>query len=217
VETPLLKAYLRELPGQPPHLPGWINWAGWGVFLATAALSMGVFDGECFGLVAAIALGFATVFSLRQRYQPRNDHERAEEQTYAAVRKLKYGIDEGSLHKRLPPEVLTALEGAMTAHNGALARLSGEDPTLIAERSAALRRALHACFLAAGPVIRGPDQGRREWQAVGENRTLINEVLEAIHRQTMRMREPHLLDTERLAALRELGDYDETVVRPLGH
>lgn len=63
-----------------------------------------------------------------------------------------------------------------------------------------------ACLVAISPVIRGKDQGRKDWEAVCTNQRMVNEVVQTVHDQTILMREPLSMDPARLAALQELHE-----------
>jgi hypothetical protein len=212
-QIPLLKAYLRSTPGYPPHVPAWIPTMGWIVF---AVLALAVFlipQGGCFSLGAAAAISYLLVVFARKRYQPRNEVERGDESRFEAVRKLKALLDDG-IHRRLPPAVLLALERAVEARNVAVARLSADHPDAAAEKIAAVDRTLHACFLAATPVIRTDTTSKGDWETMVANTSLNDAIVETIQRQTEMMRTSLVTDWERLAALSEL-DGEAPVLRAL--
>lgn len=204
VRAPLLDAYLKSLPTYPGHMPTWINLSGWVVGLTGTMISTNVFHSEGLGVVVSILLGIILVQRLRHLYRGTTEEQLAEEKVFAVVRRLKWAQNDGGLRKHIPPDVLAALEEAVAAHNLAIARIATADSFERTEREASLTRAMHACVLAVVPVLRGKDVGKKDWQVVCENRRLINEVVETIHEQTMRMRDPLSGDQARLAALREL-------------
>jgi hypothetical protein len=210
IELPLLKGYLRSAEPYPAYMPTWITPAGWwGFAILTVILAFG-FELACAGTAIAGALAFAFVHFMRAKYKPRNELERADELVYAAMRKLKKAAAEGNIHKRIPAEVLLALEGAVEAHNFAIARISTQDPLTAVEATQAVRQSLNACFLAASSVIRDDEHSSKEWKAMQAKSRLINEIVQAIHERTMQMREPTQLVGERLAALRELDLIEPT-------
>jgi hypothetical protein len=210
IESPLLKGYLRSAEPYPSYMPTWIGNAGWWTFgILTAVLAIG-FQLACVGTAIAGALAFAFVTLMRTQYKPRNDEERGDELVFAAMRKLKKVAAEGNIHKRVPTEVLFALEGAVEAHNAAIARLSTQEPLLAVEAAESVRQSLHTCFLAAASVIRDDEHSSAEWRALQDKSALINEILSAIHERTMQMREPTWVMGERLAALRELDQSEGT-------
>jgi hypothetical protein len=204
VQAPLLRAYLKELPSYPSHVPAWVVPAGWGVGLFSAIFFTQVVDGEGVGLGAAIALGWLTVVLLRDRFKGRTESEKAQEVAFATIRKLKFAENNSGIPRSVTPDVLRALEEAMAAYNAGMARIAADHPYDAAERQEALRIALHACFVAATPMIRGKDQSGSDWKAICDNERLNNDVVEAIHSQMLRMREAPGIDHARLAALREL-------------
>lgn len=204
VRAPLLDAYLKSLPTYPGHMPTWINLSGWVVGLTGTMISTNVFHSEGLGVVISILLGIILVQRLRHHYRGTNEQQLAEEKVFSVVRRLKWAQNDGGLRKHIPPEVLTALEEAVAAHNLGIARVATADPFERSDREAALTQAMHACILAVVPVLRGKDVGRKDWKVVCENRRLINEVVETISEQTLRMRDPLSTDHARLAALREL-------------
>ena len=113
-------------------------------------------------------------------------------------------VGEEDLHKRLPRKVLAALEQSVAAHNTAIADLAGQSPSYVVECTKTIEQSLHACFLAAAGTARHSDHSRREWEAMQANTEFINEILETIHEQTIKMKQPGSVSTERLAAMREL-------------
>jgi|GEM_PF-3266755 len=205
VQAPLLKAYLRKVPGHPPHVPAWVFPASWGVGLGSAVLLGAAFDLGMIGIGAAVATGYAAFYVLRDRFKARTDQERADEASYSAISKMKRLLDQSAgFERRFPPEVLLALESAVATHNATIARSHGHDPVYAVEQAEAAQKALHACFVAAGMVIREDQQSKKDWNAILSNRSLIGDVVEAIERQKDRMGNPSPLDSERLAALKEL-------------
>ncbi len=211
VEVPLLKGYLRTVPSYPDHVPGWVPIAGWSIFAVLVVLLAVVAEMAIIGTALAGLIAWGIFTLLKSFYKPRNAAERADEMTHDAVRKLKKAAGESHLQKRLPLPVLLALEEAVQAHNTAIARLASEDPILAVEGTKQVRNALHACFLASIPVLRNDEHSRREWAAMQTKDAMINEIVDSIHSQTLRMKGSLSLNTERLEAMRELDDLSDSV------
>lgn len=215
VPVPLLKAYLRGERRDPPHVPGWITSGAWiaaiSLFLILKVAHLGFWLFLFFCL-----LPFGIAHLLRQRYVPKNTEEKVDEIHYGAIKKLKALVDDG-MERRLPPGVLRKLEEAVGVYNTGVARLSIEADHNSEAQIAALRRALHGCFVVATTVMRDEHCSKREWKAILENYPLVSGVEDAIDTHINRMREPSLLNPERLAALRELevGAVDEVRIRTL--
>ncbi len=206
VRVPLLKAYLRKSETYPDHFPGWIGYAGWAVALITLAALWNVDLGGLSFIMASV-FGFGLVHLLRQHYKGTTPHQQSEERGFDAVRRLRKTLDDG-FERRLPPEVLTSLEAAVEAYNLIVGRVSAVDPLEAEEQAFVARRSLHACFIAAVTVMRDDNMSGKDWKAVLEKKSLIGDVVETIHEQTLRMREPRFFETERLRALRELNSDD---------
>lgn len=204
VAAPLLKAYLCSVPTNPPHLPAWPTWAGWAVFLVTGIPLMAKANGGCLGLGLAAILGVGATYLFQRPYRAKNDSQRADERLFAAVRKLKSASDHATLAKRLPPDVVRALERAVAAFNTSVARLNADDPANAVIQEGPMRQALHACFLASLSVFREDTHSKKEWEAVLDNKAHIGEIVDTIDNQTARIRDSLGSNSERLAALREL-------------
>ncbi len=212
-DIPLLKAYLRSAEPYPHYVPTWIGPAGWwGFGIVSVVLAIG-FELACLGPAIAGALMFAFTTLMRSRFKPQSQEDKADELVYASLRKLKGVAGDSNLQKRLPSQVLIALENAVEAHNCAVARLSTLDPLTTVEASSSLRKSLNACFLAAVSVLRHDEMSASDWKAIQDKSSLINEIVGAIQDQTARMREPEWVGSERLAALRELDQADPTQLR----
>lgn len=208
VPVPLLKAYLRKERGDPPHVPGWITPAMWLSF-ATLFIVLKVAQLGFLLFALLCATPFVAAHFIRQRYVARNTEEKVDEIHYGAIKKLKALVDDG-MERRLPPTVLRKLEEAVAVHNTGVARLSVDADLNSETQIAALRRALHGCFVVATTVMRDEHCSKREWKTILENHRLIGEVEDAIEEHIRRMREPSTLNPERLAALRELETFDTT-------
>lgn len=207
VRAPLLDAYLKSLPSYPDHFPRWIAPVGWAVFLTIALISKSISPHGDLGPAIGALLGWVTVLQLRRYYRGKSDREQTAERAYEIVRRLKWAQhDTGGLRKRLPSEVVVAMEDAVAAYNIGIARVTSDTSFEAAARREVLERAMLACLVAIAPVIRGNDQGRKDWKAVCSNQRMINEVVQTVHDQTMLMREPQAVDHARIAALRELND-----------
>jgi hypothetical protein len=206
VPVPLLKAYLRKERGDPPHVPGWIMPTAWiasvSLFFVLKVSMLGFWLFAFF-----VGLPFILAYYLRQRYTPRNTEEKVDEIHYGAIKKLKALVDDG-MERRLPPGVLRKLEQAVGLYNTRVAQLTVEAQPDVEEQIASLRRVLHGCFVVATTVMRDEHCSKREWKAILENYPLVNGVEDAIDAHLSRLREPALLNPERLAALRELETFD---------
>lgn len=214
-QAPLLKEYLRGQSDYPEHIPGWIMPLGWALFLGLGAGLQVVAQANCLGFVASGAIAWLVVSLLRYRYRAVTDHEAVDEERYEVIRRLKGIVQNGSLESHVPGRVLRALEDAVDAYNGSVARLSLQDPSQSRERLRLAQQSLHACFLASRSMIRSDNQSKKEWKAVTENDRLINEVVATIDAHIDRIRDPMSLDSARLAALRELESLDDEVRIPI--
>jgi hypothetical protein len=199
IETPLLRAYLRDINANPPYAFQWPLWAPWVLFALLLLVAPEFF-------VVWVILAIASPHIVRNLRRPRNDFERRQDEAYRAVRRLKWIAADGrnGIAKRMPTEVLAALERATAAHQTARMRiLSGHE----LESSARLERlemCMLACIQIAAPTVRADEQPKRDWLAVTGNKTLIASVVDAIEAQQRRMEMEFAPDAERLAALREL-------------
>ena len=210
-QAPLLKEYLRGHADYPEHIPGWIVPLGWATFLGFGAgLQLTVHAGVL-GFVASAASAWLAVSVLRHMYRGVTDHEAVDEERYEVIRKLKGIVSNGGLESHVPGRVLHALEDAVDAYNGSVARLSLQDPSQARERLRLAQQSLHACFYASRSMIRSENQSKKEWKAVMENDRLISEVVATIDAHVDRIRDPMSLDSARLAALRELESVDDEV------
>lgn len=204
VDAPLLGAYLREASSWPTSMPNWIVPVGFavgGLVLLICQLIKGV---SGLAWPAAFGAGWLAVHLLRGHFEPRDEVGKAEAMRYEALRKLQH-INQQGLRKRLPPEVLIALEAAVTARNSALARVHTEEPHVAATATDAIDASLQACLVAAAKLARDDETSKREWEAILNNRAAVGEVVDVIEAQTLRMRNGAWGGHERLAALRELG------------
>lgn len=207
VEIPLLKSYLRTTPSYPPHVPSWILPIGWALFAALGIVLAVVTELNCVGVILSGIVSYLFVVLARGRFKPRSAAEKADEARFEAVRKLKGLVDEG-LNRKLPPAILRALEQAVAVRNTVVARLNSENPGMAMEETMLIEQSLQACFLVAVPVIRQENTSKNEWQAILDNASMINEIEDTITSQTRRMRDMLGLNSERLAALRELEEYN---------
>ncbi len=194
-------------------MPSWITAAGWwGFGILAAVLAIG-FEMACVGVGVAAAVMWALVTLLRLQFKPKDASEQSEELACNALRKIKKLAAESNIQKRMPTQVLLALEDAVEAHNTAIARLSTQNPMLVPEATESIRQSLNACFLAAVGVMRDDEHSAAEWKAMQDKSSLINEIVGAIQERAIQMREPLVIDTERLAALRELDQSEATHIR----
>lgn len=206
VEAPLLREYLRRLPKTArymPHVPGWIPWVVF--FTLNAAFDRYLPDLP--GLLLAIGIAWSIPSVVRLPFRPRSEEERSEQKFLDSVRRLRSMAHEGSLRKKLPAPVLSALERCAGARVAALAQLAAADPVAQAVDSENIEGCMRAAVLSVMPVVRGDEQGRREWEALCENRAVIGAMVDAIQALEDRMTRPSTAFTERLAALRELEGY----------
>jgi len=210
IEAPLLKAYLRKSRSWPPHAFYWPKWASWAVFAGLTAVTHHLVF--LWLILALAAQGIARNFR-----KPVTDAERTDEQTFKVIRRMKDHLDSSSqLTKVVPREVVCSLEHAVAIYQAEIVRAQAEDPANALRQTEHLDACMHACFRAIGPVVRADEQGRREWTAMQENRTLINAVVDSIERQTVRMSQGEVPDLERLAALRELEGEDWSMIHSVG-
>jgi len=154
--------------------------------------------------VVALVAACSSTAILRKLRPPQNDVERRDEMTYDTIRRFQKVAHDGNFHNALPLEVVVALERAACAHQSAVARIVTEDPSGIITRTKALDDCLHACLMAAEPVLRNDKHSRKEWTALGENKAFIGSIVDSIEVAVRRMDGEAGADWERLAAIREL-------------
>jgi len=207
VEAPLLREYLQNLPTYPsfaPQLPKWLPWLVFVLLVAVLKLMLRMDVGIILAIIASVSLPYL----IRALYLPKTPAEKAEAEFFKSVGKLRQMAGEGTLRKKIPTPVLTALEGAASTHATTMARLHGDASEHAVEESRHVENCMRAAVMAAAPVSRSENQSRREWEAICENRILVDGVADAIHSHERRMSGRGSLTTERLMALREL-DGDE--------
>ena len=207
IEAPLVRDYLRRVPHNSrygPRLSGWIPWI---VFFAMEGiLKPHMNEGIALLISVAVAWSIPTVFKMF--YRPKTDEERSEQEFLDSIVRLRAIAHEGSLRKNIPGPVLAALERCAGARVAALARLAGSDPVQQAVEAEAIEGCMRAAAAAVVPVVRGHDQGKREWEALCANRAVIGAMVDAIQALEDRMSTPSVVLTERLAALRELEEVE---------
>jgi hypothetical protein len=202
-ETPFLKGYIRRSRAYPSYVPSWVGPGAWGLFALLFAISIPI-ELKGLGVVLAGVIAWAASLIVSGLYRPVSDEDRFDERAYAAVRRLKFLYAQG-IGNSIPSRILMSLERAVEAYNTACARLPLHDPAGHANAQAALERLLHACFVAAMPMIKDDQHSRKEWQAMKQNNELIGRIVEAIDEQTAEMLAFSPTTHTRLAALGELG------------
>jgi hypothetical protein len=197
--TPLFEEFVRNQPAHPPHIPTWIVPAGWITFLVIA-ISSELIDpsGDVFPALGALA-GWGLVLFLRHHFRAKTEEQLRDERIFEVVKKLKFAQkNAGGLKKHLPPAVLPALEKVMVAYHSALSF----EPT--SDQNSEAERALRSSLLTIAPVIRGKAMSRSDWNAICDDKRLVNQVVDSLHDQFLRLQESKPLDPARLAALEEL-------------
>ncbi|HWD39760.1 MAG TPA: hypothetical protein VG944_13000, partial [Fimbriimonas sp.] len=203
LETPFLKAYLEKAPANPPYVPGWITPAAFLVFaLLLGLLWIAPIDG-CLSLIVASVVAWAVVWFLRSRYPPVTEQDVATEKAFAVIRNLAAHKTGSGLTRRLPSDVLLALEEAVSAHALATARWTTEDALAYPGGLQLIDSTLYNCFRAATPVTRSDAQPLREWRAICTNQMVVGGIVDAIRVNTDKLT---VLGggAERLQALEEL-------------
>jgi hypothetical protein len=197
VETPMLRAYLRDTKVVPSFAFDWPDWGGWIVFVGCLSIPH-------VGWLVGIVAGSAAAPVMRNLKRPQTEAQRIDEQRYKTVRRLKSMMNGGSMRSHVPSEILAALEMAAIARHTALVRMADDDPYDQVSKQAQLDDCMVTCIRAAGPTFRDDNQSGREWRSLQDNRQLMGAVTEAILAQIYRMENVLGVDRERLAALREL-------------
>ncbi len=197
--APLLEEFVRCQNSHPPHVPGWIVPAGWITFLVIA-ISSELIDpsGDVIPALGALA-GWGLVLFLRHHFRAKTDHERRDERYHEVIRKLKWAQSQtGGLKKHLPEQVIAALEKVIKTYQLNIATFSADGSLATSES------ALRASILAINPVLRAKGMSRKDWSTICDDYRLIHGVTDALHEQTLILRESKPLDPARLAALAEL-------------
>ena len=206
VDTPFLKSYIWRANAYPRYVPTWVRPGAWGLFALLFAISIPI-NLNGMGIVIAGILAWAAASIVSGTYKPTTDEDRFEDMAFGAIRRLKFLFAEG-IGNKVPTRILAALEKAVEAYNTAVARLAFEDPLKGAAGRRELELLLHACFVAAMPMIKDEQHSRKEWQRMKENTALIGQIVEAIDRQSSQMLDFALSTQDRVAALGELGLID---------
>jgi hypothetical protein len=183
-----------------PQVPGWIPWI---VFFGLNA-SLSRFVGDAFAFILAVVIAWSIPSIVRLPFRAKSAEEKQEEEFFRSIRLLRRHASEGTIRKKVPRPVLMALERCAGARVAAMAQLAAADPVTQAVEAENIEGCMRAALLAAAPVARGDEQGRREWDALCENQAVLGAMVDAIQALEDRMTRPSIAFSERLAALREL-------------
>ena len=203
IETPFLKGYVRRAKSYPPYVPSWVGPGAWGLFALLFAISIPM-NLEGLGLVLAGAIAWVASIIASGHFKPTTAEDRFDEAAFGAIRRLKFLYAQG-IRSSIPERILVALEKATESYNTACARIALQDPVQAATARLQLERHLHACFVAAMPMIKDDQHSRKEWESMKRNNALISQIIEAIDDQTAQMHHFAFATEDRIAALGELG------------
>lgn len=210
IETPLFRAYLMSLqrfPSYAPNLPLWTSFAAFGLVVLASTELVSTFVAVWLGIGAAVALPYGS----KLIWKPTNPQERAEKEFLDSVWDMRMRATERSLKKKLPAEILAAIEQLMAARATALARLSESTESATEEIRERIETQTRSARLAVKPIFRTDLMTRKEWDALCENGPFLNSIVDCFTNIEISIREMgSVLSAERLAALRELGDRSES-------